>query len=138
MEATELPATVKELPRLAGKSWWLTKQVQTFSPEEMRDLEFESAVPFLAEKLHEPDSQGPAYSLAQFGARAIPVILAGLTNSDPAQRSLALSIPAEGLAAGESAVRVFGVFSAEQDALVEWLRSTRSAPWPWRPRASTG
>ena len=33
------------------------------------------------------------------------------------------AIPAEGLAAGESAVRVFGVFSQEQDALVEWLRA---------------
>jgi len=33
------------------------------------------------------------------------------------------AIPAEGLAAGESAVRVFGVFSPEQDALVEWLRA---------------
>ena len=32
------------------------------------------------------------------------------------------AIPAEGLGAGEAAVRVFGVFSAEQDALVEWLR----------------
>ena len=32
------------------------------------------------------------------------------------------AIPAEGLAAGESPVRVFGVFSAEQDALVEWLQ----------------
>ena len=33
-----------------------------------------------------------------------------------------MAIPAEGLAPGESAVRVFGVFSAEQDALIEWLR----------------
>ena len=33
-----------------------------------------------------------------------------------------VAIPAEGLAAGESPVRVFGVFSAEQDALVEWLQ----------------
>ena len=31
------------------------------------------------------------------------------------------AIPTEGLASGESAVRVLGVFSDEQDALVEWL-----------------
>jgi transposase len=31
------------------------------------------------------------------------------------------AIPAEGLAPGEPSVRVFGVFSNEQDALVEWL-----------------
>jgi transposase len=33
-----------------------------------------------------------------------------------------VAIPAEGLAQGESAIRVFGVFSAEQDTLVEWLQ----------------
>jgi transposase len=33
-----------------------------------------------------------------------------------------VAIPTEGLAPGEAAVRVFGVFSAEQDALVEWLQ----------------
>jgi transposase len=33
-----------------------------------------------------------------------------------------VAIPAEGLGAGESALRVFGVFSAQQDALVEWLQ----------------
>lgn len=34
-----------------------------------------------------------------------------------------VAVPAETVAAGESAVRVFGVFSEQQDALVEWLRS---------------
>ncbi len=34
-----------------------------------------------------------------------------------------VAIPTEGLAAGESAVRIFGVFSQQQDALVEWLRA---------------
>ena len=33
-----------------------------------------------------------------------------------------VALPAEGLAPGESPVRIFGVFSAEQDALVEWLQ----------------
>jgi transposase len=33
-----------------------------------------------------------------------------------------VAIPTQGLAAGESAVRIFGVFSAQQDALVEWLQ----------------
>src|SRR5437016_435231 len=33
-----------------------------------------------------------------------------------------VAIPTQGLAKGESSVRVFGVFSAEQDALVEWLQ----------------
>jgi transposase len=33
-----------------------------------------------------------------------------------------VAIPTEGLASGESPVRAFGVFSCEQDALVEWLQ----------------
>ena len=33
-----------------------------------------------------------------------------------------VAIPPEGLAAGDSAVRVFRIFSAQQDALVEWLQ----------------
>ena len=33
-----------------------------------------------------------------------------------------VAIPAEGLAPGESPVRVFGAFSVDQDALVEWLQ----------------
>ncbi|PIQ24112.1 hypothetical protein COW64_20715 [bacterium (Candidatus Blackallbacteria) CG18_big_fil_WC_8_21_14_2_50_49_26] len=34
-----------------------------------------------------------------------------------------VAVPMEAVAPGESAVRVFGVFSQEQDTLVEWLRS---------------
>ena len=33
-----------------------------------------------------------------------------------------VAIPTQGLAAGQPSVRVFGVFSGEQDTLVEWLR----------------
>ena len=63
--------------------------------------------------------------------RPVPVPPKSLEDLKPVHRRAAgidvgsaenyVAIPAEGLAPGESAVRVFGVFSAEQDALVEWL-----------------
>lgn len=90
VDAKQIPGTVKELPRLAGKSWWLTKEVQTFTAAEMRDLEFEPAIPMLAEKLRAPDGPSPARELAQFGPRALPVVLKALQSADPAQHRLAL------------------------------------------------
>jgi Uncharacterized protein conserved in bacteria (DUF2330) len=91
----DLRATSRELPRLKGKSWWLTKQVQTFAVQEMRDLEFEAAVPILASQLRTAEGSGPAHCLAQFGARALPIVLGGLQSSNRSERLLALSILAE-------------------------------------------
>ena len=64
--------------------------------------------------------------------RPVPVPPKSLEDLKPVHRRAAgidvgsaenyVAIPAEGLAPGESPVRVFGVFSAEQDALVEWLQ----------------
>jgi HEAT repeat protein len=92
----DLRATARELPALKGKSWWLTKQVQTFAVQEMRDLEFEPAVPLLARELRTAAGSGPAHCLAQFGARALPIALAGLQSADRSERRLALWIVAEG------------------------------------------
>jgi HEAT repeat protein len=91
----DLRATSRQLPRLKGKSWWVTKQVQTFAVEEMRDLEFEPAVPILASELRAAEGSGPAHCLAQFGPRALPIVLAGLQSADRSERRLALSILAE-------------------------------------------
>jgi hypothetical protein len=88
--------TARELPRLKGKRWWLTKQVQTFAAEDMRDLEFEPAVPILAKELRRAEGEGPAHCLAQFGARALPTALAGLQSTNAAQRWHAMLIVAEG------------------------------------------
>ena len=76
----------KEMPRLAGKSWWLTKQVEVFVPEEMRDLEFEPAVPILAGKLGTLGGEGPALCLSQLGACAVSAVLSGLKSSNPVER----------------------------------------------------
>jgi HEAT repeat protein len=84
--ADDLPASAKDLPRLAGKSWWLTKQVEVFAPEEMRDLEFEPAIPILAGKLGTRECQDAVRCLAQLGAPAVPLVLAAAKSSDLAER----------------------------------------------------
>lgn len=92
---TNLVACVKELPRLAGKTWWLTKQVQVFQPEEMRDLEFGAAIPVLASNLRSAEGLLVARALAQYGGRAVPVLLNALQSPDRTERSYALSALAE-------------------------------------------
>jgi HEAT repeat protein len=83
---TNLVACSKVLPRLAGKSWWVIKQVQTFAPEEMQDLEFEPVLPILASKLRDPASRGVASCLPQFGSRAVSIIVASAKSSDPVEQ----------------------------------------------------
>ena len=92
VEPKVLGTTASELPRLKGKSWWLTKQVQTFAVKEMRDLEFEPAVPILMSTLRTQDHPGPASCLAQFGPRVRPFVLGGLQSTNGSERRLALLI----------------------------------------------
>jgi transposase len=73
-----------------------------------------------------------ARKLQRQSRRSVPVPPKPLEDLQPVHRRAAgidvgsaenfVAIPAEGLAAGESAVRSYGVFSAEQDTLVEWLQ----------------
>ncbi len=87
----DIPACCKEMPRLAGKSWWLSKQVEVFALEEMRDLEFEPAVPILAAKLATAEGQAAASCLSQLGGCAVPAVLAASKSSNPIERRLAAS-----------------------------------------------
>jgi HEAT repeat protein len=50
----QISKSAKHLPRLNGKSWYLTKQVHTYDPAEMEDLEFQPAVLALAAALPRP------------------------------------------------------------------------------------
>ena len=87
----DLPDSSKSIPRLADKSWWLTKQTWTFKPEEMRDLEFEPAIPTFAEKLGSKYGYFAAACLASLGADAVPALIAALHNSTPVVRINAAS-----------------------------------------------
>ncbi len=83
---TDLPDCSKIIQRLADKSWWLTKQTWTFKPEEMRDLEFESAISTFAGKLDLEYGYFAAASLETFGADAVPAFINALQNTNPAVR----------------------------------------------------
>jgi Uncharacterized protein conserved in bacteria len=85
----------RDLPRMKGKEWWLTKLVETFQPAEMVDLEFEPAIPLLAEKIRHAGGEAAAFCLPQYGDLAVNTVVDGLTDSQSTVRKRAL------LAAGE-------------------------------------
>jgi hypothetical protein len=85
----------RDLPRMKAKQWWLTKIVETFQPEEMVDLEFSPAIPYLTEKLRQENGEAAAHCLPQFGSLAVPTVLRGLTQSDDAVRRRVLVAASE-------------------------------------------
>jgi hypothetical protein len=89
---TDLPECGKVIPRLADKSWWLTKQTWTFKPEEMRDLEFETAFSVFADELGTKYGYFAVESLARFQADAVPAFIAAFQNTNPIVRINAASI----------------------------------------------
>lgn len=56
--ASDVPACSRTFPGLKTGEWFLTKQVQTFTPTEMHDLEFEPAFPALSRTLPHPANRG--------------------------------------------------------------------------------
>ncbi len=78
----DLPDSSRCIPRLAAKSWWLTKQTWTFQPEEMRDLEFEPAIPVFAGMLGTKYGYYTSANLDLFQADAVPTLLAALQNTN--------------------------------------------------------
>jgi HEAT repeat protein len=82
----KIPQCAKDLPRLNGKNWYLTKQVWTFRPEEMHDLEFQPALPLLAAALPDPAGDAAAAALTHFGTNASPVLLAACQTTNALQR----------------------------------------------------
>jgi hypothetical protein len=79
----DLPACTHYLPALLSRSWWLTKQTWAFRPQDMRDLEFEPAVPVYMDLLETDYGYFAATSLAAFGEQGIPALIRamGCTNS---------------------------------------------------------
>jgi HEAT repeat protein len=88
----DLPDCSRQIPRLAGKSWWLTKQTWTFQPEEMRDLEFQPAIPVFAGELGTQYGYSSARGLASLGTEAVPVLITALQSRDPVARVQAASV----------------------------------------------
>ena len=84
--ADKLARCAKVMDRLVGKGWHLTKQVYTFRPEEMHDLEFQPAVPVLAALLPFPEGRVAAGLLFHCGPAAVPVLLSACRSTNPAAR----------------------------------------------------
>ena len=82
----KIPQCAKVIPRLKGKGWYLTKQVWTFRPEEMHDLEFEPAVPIVAQILPLPEGAIAAPLLSQLGPSAVPILIAACKGSNSTER----------------------------------------------------
>lgn len=83
---TDLPDSAQWIPRLAGKTWWITKETWTFQPEEMHDLFFESAFAFFANELGTKYGYFAAASLAQFDTDADPTLIVAFGSSNAVAR----------------------------------------------------
>jgi hypothetical protein len=82
----ELPDSCKWIPRLAGKSWWLTKQTWTFKPDDMHDLAFEPAIPYFGNMMGSIYGYFAAQNLTVFGSNALPAVLTDLQSTNPVAR----------------------------------------------------
>jgi HEAT repeat protein len=72
----------KSIPRLKNRHWFLTKFARTFAPSEMRDLEFEPAVPVMTEIMAKPIGRTAASLLAQLGTDGVLALIEGCRSSD--------------------------------------------------------
>ena len=82
----KIPQCAKQMPRLKTKSWYLTKQIWTFPPDEMDDLEFQPAIPILAGVLKSPEGGTAAGILTQLGDRALPILLSAIQSANSIER----------------------------------------------------
>ena len=89
----------KEIPvcsrtvSLLNKStvWWLMKQTWTFQPEEMRDLEFDPAVPVFTAALADDEGAFAAAHLMELGTNGTSALLSAVQSTNPAVRAHAMS-----------------------------------------------
>ncbi len=87
----EIPKCIRAIPRLAGKSWWLSKQTWTFKPEEMNDLDFEPAPPVFAAELGTKYGYYAATCLASLQKDAIPTLVTAISSPNTSVRLDAIS-----------------------------------------------
>jgi HEAT repeat protein len=74
------------MPRLKGRNWYLTKYTRTFQPGEMRDLEFQPAIPVLAKTISQPSGAQAAGVLSQLGTNAVTVLIAACRSTNSNER----------------------------------------------------
>ena len=86
VETNQTAKSVRSVPRLRGMSWYLTKVSRTFSAAEMHDLEFQPAVPALAEALPRPTGRSAALALARLGTNGASALIAACQSRDSTTR----------------------------------------------------
>ena len=90
VETNQLTKSAKSIPRLKNSSWYLTKITKTFAAAEMRDLEFEPAVPRLIATLSRPIGRSAALDLAQSGAMGSSALISACRSGDSTTRANAV------------------------------------------------
>ena len=92
----QLPRCARQLPRLKTNEWCLIKQVRTFVPAEMHDLEFEPAADVLGAYLAD-EQAGPAvlYLLQQCGSSGRARLRQALASKNGIERAMAASAATE-------------------------------------------
>jgi hypothetical protein len=86
LESGKIPRCGKTLLRLKAKDWHLTKLVWNFTPAEMRDLEFEPAIPVLTLVLSNGLGSVAAQLLAQFGPDGMQSLVTACRSSNSTER----------------------------------------------------
>jgi Uncharacterized protein conserved in bacteria (DUF2330)/HEAT repeats len=89
----DIPVCSREIALLNKKGdRWLMKQTWTFQPEEMRDLEFEPAIPVFAAALADGEGALAAVNLMRLGTNGASALIAAMQNTNPAVRAHAMSM----------------------------------------------
>ncbi len=90
VDRRNLPACAKAIS-LPDHKIWLTKQTWTFAPEEMRDLDFEPAIPVFTAALRDEEGAFAAENLAQLGKQGASALLAATRSPDSRPRANTLA-----------------------------------------------
>jgi hypothetical protein len=96
LTSEKIPKCSAGFPRLEKGNWYLTKLVHTFAPAEMRDLEFERAIPALGKLLPENAGGTAGQILLRLGDNGDSLLRRAATNADSSERlSVTLGIERE-------------------------------------------
>ena len=88
-----IPVCTREMALLKKEQdVWLLKQTWTFQPEEMRDLEFEPAVPVFAAALADSEGAFAAANLLRLRTNGISALISAIKSTNSAVRAHAMSV----------------------------------------------
>jgi HEAT repeat protein len=87
VKADQISKAAKSIPRLKKKDgWYLTKFTRTYLAAEMRDLEFEPAIPALAETLRMASGRSAAIILTSVRTEGVSALMEACRSNDSMMR----------------------------------------------------